>query len=109
MPAFAAQLRLLYRRQERFFVAHLVFALHFQTAAFLLYTAGIAVDAISGTEAVSSLAGLVLLAFLFLSLRRAYGQGVLMTLAKQAGLLFLHSIVIMVAMLLLLVVTGLTA
>ena len=109
VPAFAAQLRLLYRRQERFFVPHLVFALHFQTAAFLLYTVGIAVDAISGTEGASSLAGLVLLAFLFLSLWRAYGQGLLKTLAKQVGLLFVHSIVIMLAMLLLLVVTGLTA
>ena len=109
VPVFAAQLRLLYRRQERFFVPHLVFALHFQTAAFLLYTAGVAVDAISGTEGASALAGLVLLAFLFLSLWRAYGQGLLKTLAKQVGLLFVHSIVMMLAMLLLLVVTGLTA
>ena len=74
-----------------------------------MYSAGTAVDAIAGAEAASSFAGLVLLAFLFLSLRRVYRQGYLKTLAKQAGLLFVHSIVIMVAMLLLLVVTGLTA
>ena len=40
VPFFGALLRLLYRRRESFFVPHLVFALHFHAAAFVLFTVG---------------------------------------------------------------------
>ena len=109
VPVFGAVLRLLYRRHERFFVPHLVFALHLFTAAFLLYSAGVGADAISDTEAGSTLATLAILGVSFLSLRRAYPESLVKTIAKQAALIAVHGFAIAVAMLLLLVVTGLTA
>ena len=107
VPVLAAQLRILYRRHERFFIPHFIFALHFQTAVFLMYAAGITVDAISGAGAASLLAWLGIFTILFLSLRRVYRQNFLTTLVKQVGLLTVHFLVIAVAMLLLLIVTGL--
>ena len=66
VPVFAALLRLLYRRRERFFVPHLVFALRFHTLGFLLMTVGIGVDTMLGTRPnVSSLAFLVAAVMLF--------------------------------------------
>ena len=109
VPLFALWLRLLYRRRERFFVPHLVFALHFHTLAFVLLVAGVAGTLILGTQIPSLIAYLAVLTLLFLSLRRVYGEGVLKTLVKQAALVFLHFWSITFGLMGLLTVVGLTA
>ena len=109
VPVFAAMLRLLYRQRERFFVPHLVFALHFFTTAFMLYVAGAAVNALSGTLLGSAISLPILLVLLFLSLRRAYREPPVKTLAKQACLVAAHGVAVMTALFLLLIVTGLSA
>ena len=89
VPAIAAVLRLLYRRHERFFLPHLVFAVHFFAAGFVINITAIAVDALF-----APLLDLDTLLFvwsvihvlLFLALRRAYGEPPVKTLAKQACL-----------------------
>ena len=109
VPLFAGWLRLLYRRRERFFVPHLVFALHFHALAFLLLVAGTAGTLILGIQIVSAIAYLVVVAMLFLSLRRVYAEGVLKTLAKQFALLFAHLVAVNLGLLALFILTGLTA
>ena len=109
VPVFAAVLRLLYRRRERFFVPHLVFALHFFTTGFILYVAGVAINALSATAWGSAISLPALLVLLFLSLRRAYREPPLKTLAKQACLVAVHGVAVMTALFLLLIVTGLSA
>jgi hypothetical protein len=109
VPVFAAVLRLLYRRRERFFVPHLVFALHLFTTGFMLYVAGVAVNVLSGTLLGSAIALPALLVLLFLSLRRAYGERPVKTLAKQACLVAAQGLAVMTALFLLLIVTGLSA
>lgn len=106
VPVFGMYLRLLYRRRERFYVPHLVFALHFHAAAFLISSAGRAGALL--WEPLSEIAFLALLVALFLSLRRAYGEGWFRTIVKQLCLLFVHGLSIVVAMGALLILTSLT-
>ncbi len=108
VPLFALWLRLLYRRRERFFVPHLVFALHFHTLAFVLLVAGTSGTLILDSQIPSALAYLALLAALFLSLRRVYAEGVLKTLAKQFVLMTAHAVTVLLGLMALLTVTGLT-
>lgn len=109
VPLFALWLRLLYRRRERFFVPHLVFALHFHTIAFVLLVAGVGGTVILGTQIPSQVAYLAVLTMLFRSLRRVYGEGVLKTLAKQFVLMTVHAVTVLFGLAGLLTVTGLTA
>ena len=109
VPLFALWLRLLYRRRERFFVPHLVFAFHFHTLAFVLLVAGTAGTLILGTQVPSVIAYLAVLTMLFLSLRRVYAEGVLKTLVKQTALVFVHAWAVLFGLMALLTVTGLTA
>ncbi len=107
VPVFAALLRLLYRRRERFFVPHLVFALHFHTLGFLLMTVGIGVDTMLGTRPnVSSLAFLAAAVMLFPSLRRVYAEGRLRTIGKQIVLLIAYGLVVLIGMLALVTITS---
>ena len=108
VPLFALWLRLLYRRRERFFVPHLVFALHFHTLAFVLLVAGTSGTLMLGTQIPSAIAYLALLTALFLSLRRVYAEGVLKTLVKQLALVTVHFVTVVLGLMALLTVTGLT-
>lgn len=78
MPLFALILKLLYVRRKRFYVEHFVFALHVH--AFAFFTAGVMM--ISRLEALNAvLLGWSVL-YLFLALKRVYGQGVVRTFIK---------------------------
>ena len=108
VPLFALWLRVLYRRRERFFVPHLVFALHFHTLAFVLLVAGTAGTLLLDTQIPSLIAYLAVLALLFQSLRRVYGEGLLKTLVKQLALVFVHFWVLLFGLLAFLFGLGLT-
>ena len=108
VPLFALWLRLLYRRRERYFVPHLVFALHFHALAFVLLVAGTSGTLMLGTQIPSAIAYLALLSALFLSLRRVYAEGVLKTLVKQFALVTVHAATVVLGLMALLTVTGLT-
>lgn len=105
VPVFAALLRLLFRRRERFYVPHLVFALHFHAAAFLLYAVSTALSLL--WSEFSNIGGLAVLVVLFLSLRRVYGDGRIKTLAKEACLFVVHGLAISIGFGVLLIVTSL--
>ena len=109
VPLFAVWLRLLYRRRERFFVPHLVFALHFHALSFLLLVAGTAGTLILGIRIVSAIAYLAVVVMLFLSLRRVYAEGIVKTVAKQVALLFAHLVAVNLGLMALFIFTGLTA
>ncbi|MCY3965113.1 MAG: DUF3667 domain-containing protein [Acidobacteria bacterium] len=106
VPLFAALLRLMYRRRERFYVPHLVFALHFHAAAFLVFIAGRAGELL--WPPLSSFAFLAILVALFLSLRRAYEEGWFRTTVKEFVLLLVHGFAISMGTLVLMIVTGLS-
>lgn len=108
VPVFAALLRLLYRKREPFFVPHVVFALHFHAAAFVLLTVETLAELLTGRAVLEDAVELAVVVVLYLSLRRAYGSGRLETLFKQTALLSIHLVVAAVAMIVLAAVTGLS-
>jgi hypothetical protein len=81
LPFFAAVLKLLYRR--RYYVEHMIFAVHLQTFAFMIFTAVLLVDA------VPLLARLLLLwvpVYVVMAMKHVYRQSVPKTLLKFAAL-----------------------
>jgi len=98
VPMFAVLLSILYFRQKRYFVEHLVFSLHFYgfvlialgialNLAFLLLTLilhsiGINASLLNSDLALSLCASVSVLGFLFFSLKRVYKEGMLPTLFK---------------------------
>ncbi len=108
VPCFAAWLRLLFRKPERYFVPHLVFALHFHAAAFVFLLLGDVGDAISGSDLGSALSAVVILVYPFLALRRVYRDSRWQTGFKQIVLLVVHGSALSIVMMLLLGLTTMT-
>ena len=105
MPFFAALLRLLYRKRERYFVPHLVFALHFHSAFFLFLLAGEGLERVFATDGIASIAVLGGMVYLYLALRRAYGDGRARTAVKETALVIAHSVALAVTLVVLLGLT----
>lgn len=88
IPVFAFILKILYIRKGRFYVEHLVYALHIHTFLYIsVIITSLAVMAANRTIPVLSgwITGLMTIAIvvqIFLSIRRVYGQGWFMTLIK---------------------------
>src|SRR3954452_9816458 len=88
IPLFALILKLLYIRKGRFYVEHLVYALHIHTflyvsvivTSLLVMGANRTVPALSGW--ITALMTIAIVVQIFLSIRRVYGQGWFMTLVK---------------------------
>jgi hypothetical protein len=105
IPLFALVLKLLYVRQRRFYVEHLVYALHIHTFAYMAVVV-IAFVAIATQHMLPGLAELlppllvlilsaVAVAQVFLSVRRVYGQGWFMSAFKLllGGAIYMAAIV----------------
>ncbi|HLL85506.1 MAG TPA: DUF3667 domain-containing protein [Longimicrobium sp.] len=78
LPFYAAILKLLYRRRDRLYAEHFVFALHVHAFSLLLFSLLLL------ARPLPALRVLVLWApvYAFLAMRRVYGQGLLKTSAK---------------------------
>ncbi|HEX8317382.1 DUF3667 domain-containing protein [Longimicrobium sp.] len=82
MPLFAFILKLLYVRRKRFYVEHFVFALHVHAMAFLLFTVGM----VSGLGWLRNVLSLWMTLYVFLAMRKVYGQGIIRTFLKFCAL-----------------------
>jgi hypothetical protein len=88
IPLFALVLKILYIRQGRFYVEHLVYALHIHTFLYVsvivtslaVMGANRTVPALGGW--ITGLMTIAIVVQIFLSIRRVYGQGWFMTLIK---------------------------
>lgn len=88
IPLFAFILKLLYIRKGRFYVEHLVYALHIHTFLYVsviltslaVMGANRTVPALSGW--ITGIMVIAIVVQIFLSIRRVYGQGWFMTLIK---------------------------
>jgi hypothetical protein len=78
MPLFAMILKILYVRRKRFYVEHFVFALHTHAFAFLVGTSVLLMNA----DPLEALIFIWFMIYLFLALKRVYGQGVVRTFLK---------------------------
>lgn len=77
VPGLALALSVLYFGSHRYYAEHLVFALHFQAFSFAALTIGLI-----PIPFLDSVTGLAIVAYLFLALRRVYGQSISATAAK---------------------------
>lgn len=105
IPLFAIVLKVLYIRKGRFYVEHLVYALHIHT---FLYVAVVitALGAMAANRTLPALSGWIIgvmscaiFVQIFLSIRRVYGQGWLFTTLKfvLGGIVYLVILVFAVA------------
>jgi hypothetical protein len=84
LPLFAFILKLLYVRSRRYYVEHFVFALHFHAFVFLLFTIYLGLQEIPGVDAgsVGPLLWTWTFVYLFIGMKKVYGQGFMRTVMK---------------------------
>jgi hypothetical protein len=103
IPLFALVLKVLYMRKRRFYVEHLVYALHIHTFVYVGVTVIVLLslalaqwsDAARGLFA--TFAGLAMFVLVFLSIRRVYGEGWFFTTLKFLLGGFAYLVVLIVA------------
>ena len=91
LPVFALLLKLFWRKW--YYAEHLVFALHYHAFALILLTPGSLLPGAAGNSA-NGIALMVCLVYLFLAMRRVYGDGIGRTLLKFLGLSLTYSILL---------------
>jgi hypothetical protein len=82
MPLFAFILKVLYVRRKRYYVEHFVFALHVHAMAFLLFTVGM----VSAVGWLRNVLALWMTLYMFLAMKKVYGQGIIRTFLKFCAL-----------------------
>lgn len=82
LPAFALLLKLFYVRSRRFYAEHVIFSIHLHSFGFFVT----AIAALSGIGIVELAAVLGIVVYAVAALRRVYGQGWGLTIAKAFGL-----------------------
>ena len=104
LPIFAAMLRLLYRRKERFFAPHMICALHIFSAGFLLVAVGGMIDWFLDDQGqAAALVGALVL--MVLALKRVYAQRWWLTIFKAGVLAFANAMISGLAVLLVLILS----
>lgn len=100
LPAFALLLKLLHLRRRRLYVEHFVFSLHFHAFAFLTLTLILGAEQVPALRdaRVPGVLGAWIFVYLFLAMKRVYGQGAGRTLVKYAGLLLSYGLLLSVAL-----------
>jgi hypothetical protein len=93
LPLFTIFLRLVYIRKSYTYTDNLIFSFHSQSLFFILLIVSFLVDAAFGVTSIGWFL-LVFLVYLYLSMRRFYGQGWLKTTLKY---LFLNTIFVILA------------
>lgn len=113
LPVVGLALKLMYPLSRRYYVEHLLFAVHvhsFVFLALLLYESLLALAHWAGLPSwpMTALASLYIPYYLYRSMRNVYGQGRFITLTKNVLLLFLYSISLLLTFLTTVVVTAAT-
>ncbi len=89
LPVFALILKLLFLGTGRYYVEHLIFALHIHAFAFFILTLSLFVG---DEDALGGLLALGLLVYVVVALRTAYAAGWIATFARLVGLGFVYGI-----------------
>ena len=99
MPVFALVLAIVYFRQRRYYVAHLIYSVHFHALAFLLLALvfGLLYLDIPDWGIIACILGPFI--YLLLTLKRVYRNGWIKTIFKFGFILFTYSLVLSISML----------
>ncbi|HEV7238091.1 MAG TPA: DUF3667 domain-containing protein [Thermoanaerobaculia bacterium] len=82
MPVFALIIWLFYRKQQRFYIPHLYYSVHFHAFAFLVMSVYVLVNRIGVPKPAAAVLILTVIPYHFIALRRVYGGSRAWTLAK---------------------------
>lgn len=97
MPFFALILQMLYVRQKRFYVEHLIFAFHYHALLFILLTMSLLFGLYENHTIAGLLRGYAIL-YLFFALKLYYGQNYGKTFLKFFLLFITYAIIIVIAL-----------
>lgn len=97
MPIFALLLKLFYIRRKQYYMSHLIHSIHLHTVLFILLSVGAIWDSQVDAHKITGWAMLLFLVYMVLSLSRLYGQGIRKSTVKALLMLFIYSIVCLVA------------
>lgn len=100
MPLAALLLQAAYRRQQPYYISHLIFAIHLHCFVFVLLTALLGLDYLPLPGGTGLVVGLLLPLYLLLALRHLYGQGWGLTLLKGGALALSYTLVLTLCLLL---------
>jgi hypothetical protein len=105
VPTFALLLKGLYLRRKRLYLEHLIFALHVHALAFIAFALSAGLGALNwGTSLhLEGWTAVAPFGYLFVALRRVYGQSPGSTLIKTIALLLAYGIILAAAVVLLVV------
>lgn len=108
LPLFAILLAIFYLRQRKkfYFVDHLVFSLSVHSFVFAILIVAIGAAQVLAGGSVAKLFFLVIAVYLFVALKRFYGQGWVITGFKFAALSFVYVVFFLVPALVFIVITG---
>ncbi|MGK7311472.1 MAG: DUF3667 domain-containing protein [Candidatus Longimicrobiales bacterium M2_2A_002] len=81
LPVFAGVLKLLYIRNGRYYAEHFIFLLHAHSFVFILATIMLLLQSWGGAW-LEGILGLWILVYIYLAMKKVYGQGWLITFAK---------------------------
>ncbi len=104
MPVFALLLKLLYRRSERLYLSHLIFALHFHAFVFLVLIARLLIYIITESQLSAVLLVFIPL-YLFQGLKRVYSEKFFMIFVKSFGLFLIYFSILLCSLLVLIIIT----
>ncbi|MFW5951264.1 MAG: DUF3667 domain-containing protein, partial [Gemmatimonadota bacterium] len=85
LPVFAVVLKLLYVRRDRYYAEHFLFLLHVHSFVFMLATVMLLLRGLA-TLWIEALLGLWILIYIYIAMKRVYGQGWLKTFVKYSVL-----------------------
>lgn len=105
LPGYALLLALFNWGNRRFYVEHLVFALHMHIVAFVAFTVMLLVPDDALEDSLTGAIALWLAAYHYLALRRYYGGGWVVTGAKWLGLQAMYALMLAPGLLLVMFVT----
>jgi len=103
VPTFALLLKGLYLRRGRLYLEHLIFALHVHALAFIAFALSAGIEALNvGTGwNLDWWMAAAPFGYLFVAMRRVYGQSPRITAAKALALLLAYGIILVAAVVLL--------
>jgi Protein of unknown function (DUF3667). len=98
MPIFALLLKLFYIRRKQYYMSHLIHSIHLHTVLFILLSVGTIWDySYANGHKITGWLMLLFLVYMVLSLSRLYGQGIRKSTVKALMMLFIYSIICLVA------------
>jgi hypothetical protein len=99
MPIFGLLTWAFYRRQQRYYIPHLYYAIHFHAFFFLVMCISVLLGRLVLPRAVAAPLVLVTVPYHFLALRRVFGGSWGKTIAKGAAIGLLYSLMVTIAVL----------